>query len=119
MQRTELLGPEAAILTRLASPGDEALSAAAAEGILSIEFSRIDKDRMRALTAKARAGTLAQDEQSEVEAYSRISSFLGILKSRARRALNRHAGNGKAHRPGCSSPGTHRRGILPAGVAPS
>jgi hypothetical protein len=33
---------------------------------------------------------------AEVEAYSRISSLLGVLKSRARRALKRHTSNGKA-----------------------
>jgi len=51
---------------------------------------------MHTLAAKARAGTLTSDEQAEVEAYSRISSVLGILKSKARRALKRRTSNGKA-----------------------
>jgi len=51
---------------------------------------------MHALTAKARAGMLTSDEQAEVEAYSRVSSLLGILKSKARRALKRGTSNGKA-----------------------
>ena len=50
---------------------------------------------MRTLAAKARAGTLTSDEQAEVEAYSRIGSLLGILKSKARRALKRRTSNGK------------------------
>jgi len=51
---------------------------------------------MPTLAAKARAGTLTSDELAEVEAYSRIGSLLGILKSKARRALKRRASNGKA-----------------------
>ena len=37
-------------------------------------------------------------EQSEVEAYSRISSLLGVLKSKARRVLKRRGANGKTKR---------------------
>jgi len=51
---------------------------------------------MDVLAAKARAGTLTSDEQREVEAYSRVSSLLGVLKSKARRALKRRHTNGKA-----------------------
>ncbi len=39
---------------------------------------------------------LDSEEQAEVEAYSRIGSLLGILKSKARRALKRRTSNGKA-----------------------
>ena len=42
------------------------------------------------------AGALTSDEQAEVEAYSRIGSLLGMLKSKARRALKGLASNGKA-----------------------
>ncbi len=95
MQQTELPYHEAAILTRIAGPDVPGLSAAAAKGILTLSFSPADKDRMHTLTAKARAGTLTSDEQAEVEAYSRIGSLLGIIKSRARRALKRRTSNGK------------------------
>jgi len=95
MQQTELPYHEAAILTRIAGPDEAAFSAAAAKGILTLGFSPADKDRMRTLAAKARAGTLTSDEQAEVEAYSRIGSLLGILKSKARRALKRRTSNGK------------------------
>jgi hypothetical protein len=96
MHQTELPYHEAAILTRLVGPGEPALSAAAAKGILTLGFSPADKDRMHTLAAKAREGTLTSDEQAEVEAYSRIGSLLGILKSKARRALKRRTSNGKA-----------------------
>ena len=96
MHQTELPYHEAAILTRLAGPDEPAFSAAAAKGILTLDFNPVDKDRMHALAAKAREGTLTPDEQAEVEAYSRIGSLLGILKSKARRALKRRTSNGKA-----------------------
>jgi hypothetical protein len=96
MHRTELPYHDAATLTRIAGPGEPALSAATSKGILTLTFSRADKDRMHTLAAKAREGTLTSDEQAEVEAYSRIGSLLGILKSKARRALKRRTSNGKA-----------------------
>ena len=96
MHQTELPYHEAAILTRLEGPDESGLSAAAAKGILALAFSPADMDRMHALAAKARAGTLTSDEQAEVEAYSRIGSLLGILKSKARRALKRRTNYGEA-----------------------
>ena len=97
MHQSELPYHEAAILTRIARPDKPGLSAATARGILTLSFSPADKDRMQTLAAKAREGTLTSDEQAEVEAYSRVGSLLGILKSQARRALNRRARNGKAN----------------------
>jgi hypothetical protein len=96
MQQTELPYHEAAILTRIAGPEEPTLSSSAAKGILTLGFSAADKDRMHALAGKARAGTLTADEQAEVEAYSRVSSLLGIIKSKARRALKRRGTNGKS-----------------------
>jgi hypothetical protein len=95
MQQTELPNHEAAILSRLIGADDPTLSAAAAEGILTLGFSPDDKDRMHTLATRARAGTLTVDEQAEVEAYSRVGSLLGILKSKARRVLKRRDASGK------------------------
>ena len=50
---------------------------------------------MHELASKARAGALTTNERSEIEAYSRINSLLGIIKSKARRALKRRGTNGK------------------------
>jgi hypothetical protein len=96
MQQIDLPCHEAAILTRLGGLDAPALPVAAAEAILTLAFSPADQDRMHELAAKARAGTLTADEQAEVEAYSRVGSLLGVLKSRARRALKRPTTNGKA-----------------------
>jgi hypothetical protein len=97
MQRTETPYYEAAILGRSVIRDEPSLSAAAAEAILALGFDQADKDRMHELAAKARAGPLTRQEQSEVEAYSRVGSLIGILQSRARRALKGRRGtNGKA-----------------------
>lgn len=96
MQQTQLPCHEAAILARLVGPDEPRLSAQTAKGILTLGFSRADKERMHDLVEKACAGTLSDDEQAEAEAYSRIGSLLGILKSKARRALKRRTTNGKA-----------------------
>ena len=82
--------PEAAILARLViGSEDTTLPPAVAEAILSLRFGDADKDEMSQLSKKARAGRLTRKEQAQVEAYSRIGSLLGILKSQARRALKR------------------------------
>jgi hypothetical protein len=95
MQLLELPNTEAAILRRIIGPDDPPLSPAAVEGILSLGFKSADKMRMRHLAAKSRAGALTRKEKAEVEAYSRIGSLLGILKSKARRAAKRANLNGK------------------------
>ena len=95
MQLSELPNTEAAILRRLIGPDDPPLSQEAAEGILSLRFKSADKERMRELSAKSRAGTLTRKERAEIEAYSRVGSLLGILKSRARRAARRSNSNGR------------------------
>ena len=97
MQRTELPFYDAAILARLVVEDDSSLTPAAAEGLLALRFDPADKDRMRDLAAKARAGSLTAEEQAQVEAYSRVGSLIGILHSRARRALRvRRGTNGKS-----------------------
>lgn len=95
MQLAERPSKDAAILARLAGPEEPALSPVAAESILTLGFNSADKERMNALAAKARAGTLTDDEQGEVEAYSRVSSLLGILKSKGRRVLKQPRTNAK------------------------
>src|SRR5262245_15529265 len=91
MQLAELACHEAAILSRLMGPERPMLSAQTAKGLLTLKFSDADKEIMHTLAAKARAGTLSDDEQAQIEAYSRISGLLGILKSKARRAVKGRA----------------------------
>lgn len=96
MPQTPVPSHDAAILERLVVPDERRLSASAAKALLLLAFSPSDKECMRSLAAKARAGVLSDDEQAQVEAYSRIGSLLGIVKSKARRALKRRLTNGSA-----------------------
>lgn len=95
MRATETTTHDAAILSRLVGQA-EPMSPAAAEGILDLAFSPDDRERMSALAARARSGALSDDERAEVEAYSRVGSLLGVLKSKARRALKLARSNGPA-----------------------
>src|SRR5690349_810502 len=95
MQVTELPTKEAAIISRLEISDQPILSAEAAEGLPAISFSQADRDRMNFLAAKARAGTLTADEHDEAEAYSRIGSQLGMVKSKARQSLKHHSANNR------------------------
>jgi hypothetical protein len=91
---------EVAILSRVLEPGKPTLSRQAARDILALDFSPADKERMRQLSAKARAGTLTPDEQVEIDNYERVGHLLNILQSKARRSLQGQRGtNGKAKAP--------------------
>jgi len=69
-------------LDRLPSP-------TVARALLKLQFPDYDRDRMRELSAKARAGKLSADEELEADAYERLGSLLGVLHSQARRTLKR------------------------------
>jgi len=78
---------DAEILTRVILPESPTMSHDAAREVLKLKFSAGDQQRMAELAGKARAGTLSQDEQSEASGFERVSSLLGLLKSKARRSL--------------------------------
>jgi hypothetical protein len=59
----------------------------AARALLKLQFSTQDIERMHELSAKARAGTLSNEEDEEAETYERVGTVLDILHSQARRAL--------------------------------
>ena len=63
----------------------------AAAEFLKWGFSDADRERMSELAAKARQGTLTLQEQATTEEYERVSSILGMLKSKARRSLKSQA----------------------------
>jgi hypothetical protein len=78
---------DVAILSRLIAPDVENLPPAVARYILGLQFCQSDHDRMHALAAKAREGTLTTAEQSEVESYERIGHLVALLQSKARKSL--------------------------------
>ncbi len=75
---------EGAIWSRLLQAG-EALTAEGASCILRLEFTPDDKARMRALAAKARAGSLSNEEEEAIRSYEMVGNLLALMKSMARR----------------------------------
>ena len=78
---------ESTILARVIAPEAPTMPPAVAAELLKWGFTEFDKRRMSELAAKARAGSLTVEEQAEIEGYERVSSFLGLLKSKARQSL--------------------------------
>lgn len=66
---------------------EQPLSSVAARALLKVRFSQRHVDKMNALAAKARAGSLTSNEQLDLDTYERLGSFLDILHSKARMAL--------------------------------
>jgi hypothetical protein len=94
VQAREIQETEGAIWDRLLQPDKPTLTPAAARSILALDFPQADQKRMRALAAKARAGTLTAAEAEAIDVYGRVGSVLSILKSKARISL-RKASNGR------------------------
>jgi len=97
MLSTDVSTSDVAILSRVLEPEKRALSAQAARDILALDFSAADKERMRQLSAKARAGSLTPAEQIAIDNYERVGHLLNVLQAKARRSLKSRRGtNGKA-----------------------
>jgi hypothetical protein len=84
--------PEVGIWQRIELEG--ILSPAAARALLKVRFSDTDVERMHALSAKARAGTLTPTDEAEMNGYERLGCLLDILHSKARRALKKQREDG-------------------------
>ena len=78
---------EVAILNRLLRPEEPTFSPEGARDILSLSFPESDLQRMRELSAKARAGILTAAEDAEASRYELLGHLLGIIQSKARRSL--------------------------------
>ena len=87
---------DVAILSRVLEPDKPTLSPQAARAILALDFAPADKECMRQLTAKARAGTLTPREEVAIDNYERVGHVINIMQSKARRSLKgRRGANGK------------------------
>lgn len=62
-------------------------SATAARELLKLQFPEHDRQRMRELAAKARAGALTATEERETDAYERLGCLLDVIHSHARSTL--------------------------------
>ena|SRR5438132_9171025 len=80
--------PGAAIWQRVIEFDGE-LSLSAARALLKLRFSERDHALLDELSAKARAGSLTADEQTQLDTFERLGCLLDILHSKARRALKK------------------------------
>jgi hypothetical protein len=79
---------EAEVWLRILHPDDK-LSPRVAQAILGLSFRDDDVQRMRELSAKARAGMLTAEENSQMDDFERAGAILSTLKSKARQVLKR------------------------------
>src|SRR5262245_57607937 len=94
IMNAETIINEAEILSRVIAPEQPTLPPDTAKIILTFDFGKEDRERMNLLAEKARAGTLAAEEQIELDCYERVGHFLSLLQSKARVSLKQ--GNASA-----------------------
>jgi hypothetical protein len=78
-----------AMLEQLADLDARGLSPETARTLLQMTFDPSHRDRVDALSAGARDGSLGPDERDERDEFLRVADLLAILQSRARQALAR------------------------------
>jgi hypothetical protein len=83
---------EVAILGRLFVSGKAELTPERARYLLELEFSDEDKERMHQLAVRNQEGALSDLERDELLGFAKAGCLLGILHSRARRALRKSSG---------------------------
>ena len=78
---------EASVLSRLIEPEKDDLPAEVARYLLRLKFCDTDRNRMNELAAKARDGTLANDETDELDTFVLVGHILAPMQSKARQTL--------------------------------
>jgi hypothetical protein len=78
---------EAAILARVIQSDERELGPEVARYLLAMKLPSTDEERVNQLSAKARAGSLTEDEAQELGSYLHIGMLLGVMQSKARRLL--------------------------------
>jgi hypothetical protein len=75
------------ILARVIEADQSEMTPDVARYLLSMRLPRADSARVDELSAKARAGTLTDQETAELDSYLHIGSLLAVMQSRARKLL--------------------------------
>lgn len=83
----------AEVWERTLQPGKADLPPDAAKYFLQLHFTDVDRQRMNALAAKARTGTLTAEEETDLANYMQMGWFLDLIKSKARISLHLPTGN--------------------------
>ena len=82
---------EVAVLERMIQPDIADVPADAARFFLSLDFSEADQTRIDELSAKAREGTMTDEERAELNDFIHLGDFLALIQSKARRSLGNQA----------------------------
>ena len=78
---------ESAILSRAIDPLQGNLTPELAEHVLKLRLTDADKKAAKEFADLAKAGTITDDQQVELDNYRRAGRVLELLKSKARLAL--------------------------------
>src|SRR4029077_2056472 len=74
----------AALLARVIECDPGAITPDVARYLLSMQLPRADEDRVNELSAKARAGSLSENETQELDSYPHTVRLLAFRQPRAR-----------------------------------
>ncbi len=77
---------------RFLDPVTDCLTPAVAERIVGVQVDLQTQARLDDLAEKANRGALTKEEREEYAEYVEGMDFLGILKAKARKVLERQAG---------------------------
>jgi F420-0:gamma-glutamyl ligase-like protein len=83
--------PHADVLLRVFDLPGRGMTRALAESILALDFPEGDAVRIEELNVRANEGELTDEEEAEMEAYTKINDLLAYWQSKARRALQQPA----------------------------
>jgi len=78
---------EAAILARVIDSELSTITPEVARYLLAMQLPGPDEERVNELSAKARAGSLSNGEEQELDSYLHIGRLLTVMQSRARQFL--------------------------------
>jgi hypothetical protein len=81
-----------AVLERLVNPLGECFNPESAKRLLKLRADPQIQARVDQLADKSNEGTLTPEERSEYESYVHFSTFVALLKSKARLMLSRSSG---------------------------
>lgn len=83
--------PHADVLRKVFDLSGHGMTRPLAESILALDFPEGEAARIDDLSAKANEGTLTDEEEAELEAYSNIGDLLAYWQSKARQSLQQQA----------------------------
>jgi hypothetical protein len=81
---------QSAILDRLIEPQRGGFSPEHARYVLSLDFSPGEHAQYAALSEKAQAGTLTDQERADLDDFLAVNALLTILQAKARTSLKKH-----------------------------